>query len=410
MSIAMLAQPIRAATAAAMLTSACSSGHYVTLPAPDLADFSDIDAVVVMSQHHSTLSPPGDVLRGKGAGAKKAMGDWAGDPFSGPPGYGGDPAAAVLLLGILIVGLPVAAAIGAASAHSGEEVDAAAESFRTAASDAALFDGLDSRVADRLNAIRPARWNCVEAASDDGTPPCARAARPATLIVGTAYSAAAKGRSSPDVTLIGKAEARLIRAGAEPVTVRWRYDSEPLSYFRLAKDDGARLRKAIGAMQDALAAAIVRDLFVEPKTERLRFSRKGQVRGGQNEEQTQVGARPTPPTSSIRRMTLSESFASGPSMDGQAIVTTQAERREGRGCVISAVDGSEPRSIEALPQLPDQMRAALVGPGAHRLSLSCPAEAEGERVSMELEIEVKAGKLYCTDGGVLTEASAPYRC
>jgi len=166
---------MRLTVIAALLVSACSSSERITLPAAELTAYADTDAVVVMSAHHSHLAPPGGILHDKGKDATTAMGDWTGELR----GAGGDP----LTLAIFILGLPVAAAIGAGLVHSEQEIAAADTALRDVAADEALFASLGERVAKRLRAAVPARWRCADTIAPEGHDPCPEAMRPASLAV-----------------------------------------------------------------------------------------------------------------------------------------------------------------------------------------------------------------------------------
>lgn len=391
------ASRLRLAVIALLLVSACSSSETITLAAADLSAYADTDAIVVVDRHRSHLAPPSSLIRDKGKGATNAMGDWAG----GLSGGGGDGLAALAGLAIFVVGLPVAAAIGAGSVHSEQEIAAADTAFRAVAADTALLATLGARVADQLRVGVPGHWRCAAAVSDDGDP-CPDVARPASLVVEAQYMATATGRYSPEVTLTAMAEARLMRAGAAPAVMRWRYDSEPRPYFELTSHDGAQLRAAVGRMLDALAAAIARDLLLDPKPQEIEVALSGRT--------GRTGMPVEPPRGVARRMAPNEPLPYAFATAGKAIITTRAHRWGLDSCVIAAIDDRPPARWLDMQRPEDRIRIAPVDPGAHRLTLSCPRIGPENWERRELEVEVEASQVYCTDGAMFAPTDTAFRC
>ena len=169
----------------AVLATGCNSGQRVDLPAADVSAFADIDAIVVQSNYRGRFSTPRGIVFNRGQGAALAMKSAV---------SGSEPMAAVILL-------PLAALIGAASAHSSEKISAAYWAFNSIANDPSVLASLGDRVASRLSAEAPERWSCVDAVPAADHASCPEASRPALLAINTRFSSATEGRFSPKVRL-----------------------------------------------------------------------------------------------------------------------------------------------------------------------------------------------------------------
>lgn len=392
-----------AAAALALAIQGCGSTRTVELPAPDLAGFEGMDALIMLTAHQNAMTPPTDMVQGRGAGALEGMAGWTGGLAQTNPGSCSGSmcgAGVVLLLGIYLLGLPIAAAAGAGAAHSTDEIEAATEAFDGVLGDRALFGSLDARLAGRLRAA--GRWDCVDTAQAGGAPVCAAARRPASLIVDAVFGARASGRFSPDVTLVALARARLVGEGGAAAELGWRYESAPKSFFALADEGGAGFRAAVGVMLDRLADAIARDLLLSPHAVTVTLGGRPRAAHLDRNDPKPNMRRDEGPGFLLRRMAPEEMAQAGFPLAGRAVVTAAA------GCVVSGVDRLPPEPLAALDPAPETVSVTSVVAGRHVLSLSCDATG-GEDVR-EIEATVERGRLYCTDGRVVAEASAPHRC
>jgi len=207
----------------------------------------------------------------------------------------------------------------------------------------------------------------------------------------------AAGRYSPELTLTAVAEALLMRRDAELVTMRWRYDSEPRGYFDLTADGGAELRGAIGEMLDQLAIAIARDLLLHPKPQKIEIVSKQRMPVD-------------PPRGVARRMAPNESLPYHFATTGRAAITTPRQGWALDSCVIAAIDGRPPERLFDIRQPADRIRIAPANPGRHRFTLSCPTSGPERWIPRELEVEVEANRLYCTDGEIFVPTDVAFRC
>jgi len=273
----------------AVLATGCNSGQRVDLPAADVSAFADIDAIVVQSNYRGRFSTPRGIVFNRGQGAALAMKSIV----------SGSEAMVVLLL-------PLAALIGAAGANSSEKISAAYWTFNNIANDPAALASLGDRVASRLSAEAPERWSCVDAVPAADHASCPEASRPASLIINTRFSSATEGRFSPKIRLTAVVDASLERPGAEPLVMRWRYDSKPLDYFRVTQDRGEALWAVIGSMLDELATAVARDLLLDPRPVSMEVWRGGPEWSGPWIESVRKGVPMGVPAGVARRMVPGE--------------------------------------------------------------------------------------------------------
>ena len=251
-----------------MAGSACTIGgdrHTYIAPAPEPDLFEGTDALVISSTFKSHLNRQ-EPVRGAGAGASAAAGDWFYGGLEELSGSGGGIDGGVGYVLALIVTTPIAAAVGAARARSGDEVDDAAKIYKTVPSQPESQRSLAERIAHKVRDAAPMRWTCVEAATPTQQTPCPNATTPLTLSVETkVLTGEWDGRIDPDFSMNFYIEAELGRRASEPFVMRWRYIGEKESYFDLAKKDGSLLKQRIDALLNEFATAVARDAILDPK-------------------------------------------------------------------------------------------------------------------------------------------------
>ena len=376
----------------AALAAGCSTGHPVELPAPDLAAFAETDAIIVLTEVGGRIRAPTNIISGRGDAAnlemKNVIENCCGHPLALP---------------FLPAAVTLAAVVGAARAHSPGETSGARKTFEEVANDLKLRASLGDRVAERMRVEMPEAWTCVDSIPAAGPAPCPSARTPATLMLNAQFWSYGTGRYDPAVTLTGLVEARLTRGEGEPVVMNWRYDSRGRSYFTLVRDDGQPLRVEIEAMLDELAAAIVRDIFLDPRPVSMKMRHRRGVNAGWIKP---VGAI----TGIARRMAPGEVAPASFGADAHAVVTTKTGGPGHGGCAISAIDGKPAVGAVGASQHPGGTRIAFVSAGHHTFSVSCPSSGSETWDSSDIEVMAEAGRLYCTDGKIFTETSAAHRC
>jgi hypothetical protein len=275
---------IVALTGLGLLASACAQKSETTLPALDASATRDARALVVQSVYSEGFSAPTDIVRGAGEGATAGMSDYL-DGLSGT--YSGEGAVIVLLLTPVI--LPIAAAVGASTAHSEEEVSAAVATFESVGHDEALLTSLDRRFVERLGGDG-AGWSCVEAMSAAAGTPCPGMSPVARLSIYPVFTISGVGKYNPEIRFFGEVTARLSVAGAAPdaperqvLEAKWAYREDLGTFFDLAKDDGALLRARLEGILDRVAAGIVRDLYRDPQPQVIVRTREFLADGGTTE-------------------------------------------------------------------------------------------------------------------------------
>ncbi|MEX2649472.1 MAG: hypothetical protein WD673_10710 [Alphaproteobacteria bacterium] len=167
--------------------------------------------------------------------------------------------------------------IGAASARSAEEVEAAQSALSAALAAAHPAEALRTRVA----ALLASDAGVVVTDSDDtsegnvgGTDDLAGAPGVLDLAVDT-FRVATVGTIDPDLSVAIGVTARLWRPGdgAFIYLRRWSYESEERAYFELSADGAAGMRRLLDAASDTIAKKIVEDLFVSLAPPEERFAK-----------------------------------------------------------------------------------------------------------------------------------------
>jgi hypothetical protein len=250
----------------AVALSACATRTEITHPPMDPAELLAADALIVQTDAARGARAPDKVVRGAGEGAATGMLYYMGGTLSA----GGDGA----LLGLLLapVGLPIAAIVGASSAHSAEEVDAARDAFTMLGNDTEFMATLEGRFLKALGGRTQDAWSCVAAISEVEGEPCPDAADPVELTLRPSFVTAASGRYSPDIHIAVTIEAvahRVPRDGAprEVAGARWTTHSYLGEYFDLAANDAALMRSKLAELMDRFAQRIAFDMIRAPRAE-----------------------------------------------------------------------------------------------------------------------------------------------
>lgn len=255
-----------ALTGFAFLAAACSETAETTLPALDASETKSAQALVVQAVYSEGFSAPTDIVRGAGEGAIAGMDEYL-DGLSGS--YSGEGAVLVLLLTPVI--LPIAAAIGASAAHSEEEVSAAVAVFESVGHDEQLLTSIDRRFVERLPGDGAEDWRCIEASSMAAKTPCTGILPAAQVTIFPVFTITGVGRFDPDIRFYGEVTANVtMRAAPDApeesvLEAKWAYREELGSFFDLAEDDGAPLRRKLEEILDRIAIGIARDLYLEPR-------------------------------------------------------------------------------------------------------------------------------------------------
>jgi hypothetical protein len=378
----------------------------VTIPAPDPNLLDTADAIVVSRAGLSDPAAPQGIARGPGEGASVAMGQWAqgsADAILNDPVPG---------LAVLIVTLPIAAIVGAASAHSAEDVDAAKQTFAAVAAEPNLLPTLERRIAAVVREQSPARWGCVAAFEAGDVPPCADAKAAATLEIRASYVPVMKGRRDPEIFVAAMIEAKLKPHRGEISSMRWRYDSPTRRFFDLTANGGAALRSELDTMLDRLAQAVARDMITDPEPITAEvwvggpdFSldyRDPMVRQSNVPKDTSPGV--------ARRMHPQEPVQHALEAGLKATILGKGSYWLGP-CRIAKIDDTT-----ALPPLvnanlqPGQSPIATADPGDHVFTVTCPTTGDDNWAPREIRAAVEAGRVYCTDGKSFADVTGRGSC
>jgi hypothetical protein len=250
----------------------------VVAPIPQ-AELAGIERVGVVSTEacRATDGNLPDVIEGAGEGALRGAGDGAMiglAPLSlaeaGPIGL---LIGAALCVVTVPLGVIVGTTVGAASAHSPEEVAAAEEAMRRALDDTDLVTALTSRIAETGNFRTLTAFVACDAVDPQAScPPLPPAAiglvvelqqlHVSFLTPGKPGSA----RWSPDFTPFVVATAVVLTEPERRELFRgsWRYRGRLVDYFDMADAGAERFATELARAIEALGDAIVADAFVGP--------------------------------------------------------------------------------------------------------------------------------------------------
>jgi len=368
---------------------------------------------VISAAERSSPKAPEGIVRGSAEGASAAMNQWAGSRGEPDPLFT-NPLPA---LAVLIVALPVAAAIGASRAHSAEEVDAAKQTFATVASSSNLLPTLGPRIARAVREESKARWGCVASLEATDTAPCADAVAPAMLTVTASYVPVAKGQYDPEVLIAAMIEATLKSPSDAGHSMRWRYDSPPRNLFDLAANDGAALRSELDIMLERLAQAVARDMITAPEPTTMEIYSGGPhfSLDYRDPQYRQANIPTTVFPGVVRRMHPQEPVALAFEVERKAtIMGWESNNFLGAWdypCRVAKIDGViaiPPRANAAL--LPGQSPIVTATPGEHVFTIACPGTGEDNWAPHEISANVEAGRTYCTDGKSFTDVTARGSC
>jgi hypothetical protein len=184
--------------------------------------------------------------------------------------------------------LPVFAIVGAAKAHSPEEVDAAAAAFNSIGRDQELLTSLDRRFLEALGPQASRQWDCVAAESLIMEEACPGREPIAQITLRPVFIVQSDGIWDPDIDFFGEisaivtidhaaSDARIDRI----VEAKWAYREEFGSFFELAENEGALLRQKLEAVLDRLATRIADDLYLAPRPQEfMRIKNRVQIPEG----------------------------------------------------------------------------------------------------------------------------------
>lgn len=398
---------IPAALFSAALVAGCASPRIVTIPATDPARLAGADAVVIEDMARGAPKSPEGVVSGAGEGAAVAMGQWLSG--AGGASTGGDPYAGAAILAIMVVGLPIAAMVGAGKAHSTDEVDRAKTTFANVVNEPDLLPSLPQRIAGRVRRDAPARWTCIDVATAETPAPCAQAAAPVRLAVTASYAPSIEGRFDPQISLAALVEAQVTDPTGQTQEMRWRYDTVPRAFFELTGRDGAPLRGEIDAMLDRLAATVARDALTAPIPLDAEVWDSGAPGGFFDPSWVQANAPTRTRPGVVRRMHPQEPTPLALEAPVKAVVVGRGPGFWTPACVIAAIDGAAPPP----PQSTVNMQAgksfvATADPGEHEFTIRCHYGAESQ--PQKIVATVEAGHVYCTDGSLFTDVTGGKEC
>jgi hypothetical protein len=264
--------------ASVLLAGSCTTTTEIILPALDASKTVTAEALVVHIEHMRSFDPPSDVIRGAGEGALMGAGAYVG----GVGHAGGDGA----LLGLLLapIGLPVSAAIGASLAHSEEEVVAAVGAFESVGHDKEFLTSIGRRVIGAMGKYAETHWACVEVATVVDQEPCSGYMPVARLELRPSYTLRSVGRYDPDIQFLGNvvavASINYVEDNAKAIPVleaKWAYREDLGSFFALAQNDAALLRRKLNDILDRFASRIANDFYLVPSLETI--NRKKEISG-----------------------------------------------------------------------------------------------------------------------------------
>jgi hypothetical protein len=254
----------------------------------------NLGAVAIVSTSAALETPSGPEVIGKWAGAKSGFAQGSLGTLKGAAavfvgagsGGGGSGSGLALLAGVgiaagMVVLSPVVgvagSVVGAANAHSPEEVDATAAELQSLVTSEMPGEELAEEIVaaamktapDRL--IEIIRDVPVTSESDNAETHSRYQSRGygSVLHVSAQYWFESEGRISPDVKLTAIVSARLVPLSSDvPAYERaWQYVGHPKSYFSLGADGAALLRQEFRTVYALIAEKVVHDLFVADKPE-----------------------------------------------------------------------------------------------------------------------------------------------
>jgi hypothetical protein len=252
----------------------------------------NLGAVAVVSTSAALETPSGPEVIGKWAGAKSGFAQGslgtlkgAAAVFAGAGSAGGGSGGGLAVLagvGIaagLVVLAPVVgvagSVVGAANAHSPEEVDATAAELQSAVTSEMPGEELAKEIV--AAAMKAASDRLIEIVRDvpgvseshTAEPPLEYQTRSygSVLHVSASYWFESEGRISPDVKLTATVSARLVplNSGVPAYERAWQYVGDPKNYFMLGADGAALLRQEFRTVYGLIAEKVVHDLFIADK-------------------------------------------------------------------------------------------------------------------------------------------------
>lgn len=252
-----------------LLTGLAACANNQTFPPPSFEVRQQLASASVVPVRYQQTVVLGEPNSGIGRGALKGAAAGA----SALELCSGGMIACMIGLPIAVVATPVGAAIGAGAAHTEQEAAVASASLRGALASATLTEDLFAhlRVAgSRLGTGNPllVEGSAADRVVDEHDP--GRAWPGSILEIGAVNTGiASRGDLDPDLLIILSAHARLVRASdrAGIYERTWTYSSPWRDYYDMAGDDASLLRAMIDTGLNALAAAVLNDLFLETEPE-----------------------------------------------------------------------------------------------------------------------------------------------
>jgi hypothetical protein len=244
----------------------------VTLPALDASEIKTAEALVVSFDYFPGLVAPDVEIIDADENAAAYMGVGMGWTTIYTGGFG------ILLAPIL---LPAFAIAGAAEAHSAEEVDAAAAAFNSVLQDKGLLTSLDRSFLEAVGEDDAKHWNCVKVESLVAEKPCSASSPIARIALYPDFEIAPTAREEIDpfirfsgtVSAIVTVDHALSVASADKIVeAKWLYNERLGSFFELAEDDGALLRRKVEGILNRFARRIADDLYQKPRPQKFLMS------------------------------------------------------------------------------------------------------------------------------------------
>lgn len=245
----------------------CAETKFVP-PSPDVRQhLGKIAAVALPTQLSNNVEKP---VSGAGGGALMGFGEGAlGSLAAGMSSCVGGPASCglglVLGAAAAIVAAPIGAIVGAAKAHSNQEVQAADSYLRAALADIKPGEELSKRIAAATKLTTS--HDMIAVPSTDGNENLSDLSAKGFGSVAettiTEFQLLSAGKIDPDVTLVIAAQVLLRRVpgGSDLYRRKWANIGVSHNYFDMAANDAALLRSEIQSGLDKLGDRIVTDLF-----------------------------------------------------------------------------------------------------------------------------------------------------
>ena len=272
---------IAIALIAALVVSSCevATEQIVVGPIPR-TELAGVDKIGVgaSAECRAASGQLPDVVEGAGEGALRGAGEGAMTGLTplivlGQAGPIGMLIGAALCVVTVPLGLLVGTTVGAASAHSPEEVAAAQSAMLAALEDVDLLSTLVTRIAETGNFRTLSRFVACDPADLDADCTTARTGIGALVEIRSlqvAFITDQQGfgeRWSPDMTPFVIVTAAVLTGAERHKSFQgsWRYRGKLVDFFELADDGAQRFAGEVTRAIDAIGDAIVADAFIGPE-------------------------------------------------------------------------------------------------------------------------------------------------